>query len=225
MKFPVKKLKLLYHVGNMAAQPAPHARSSHEGPCLSVSEVPGAWRSIARLGEAPLWILHKPNGAFLDMLQVSTEAKDAIVQWGYANGYAVEGTGWISEFHLDDEDDPQDVRYCANATFEESVSQCGEVGEPEDDCEVRARYSKQMPFATDKLGEYAEQKLDLLMVFDMLALAYAEQVLDLDGLFWDERLDILSYSAPRGGILRSKLGSWSIKKAPHGANEPGEGEY
>jgi hypothetical protein len=225
MIFPVIKMKLLYHVGDMASQPAPHSRESHEGPCLSVSEVPGAWRSIARLGDAPLWTLRKPTGAFLNMLRLPAEAKDAIVQWGYANGYAVEGIGWVSEFHPDDEDEGADARYCVQPSLEESVRQCGEVGEQDDDCEVRARYSKPMPFATDKLVAYAEQQVDLLMVFDMLALAYAEQVLDLDGLFWDENLNILRYSAPRGGLLRSKLGSWTIKKARKGASEPGEGEY
>lgn len=225
MKFPIAKMKKLYHVGDLDVQPAPHSRSSHEGPCVSVSEVPGAWREIARLGEAPLWVLRKANGAFLDMLRLSAEAQDVIVQWGYANGYAIEGAGWVSELHPDDEDEDDEVRYCYHPTLEEALRQMGEVGDQEDDCEVRARYTKQMPFATDKLVAYAEQQVDLLMVFDMLALAYAEQVLDLDGLFWHENLDILGYSAPRGGILRSKLGSWTIKKAPPGASEPGEGEY
>jgi hypothetical protein len=81
-----------------------------------------------------------------------------------------------------------------------------------------------MPFPTEKLTAYAEQKLELCMVFDMLALAYAEQVLDLDGLYWAENLDVDAYSAPRAGLVRSKMSSWTFTPAPAG-HDTKEEEY
>lgn len=220
MTIPIKKFKRLYHVGMFAEQPAPHSRDSHEGPCLSVSRVPEAWRSIARLGRDPLWMLDKPDGKFLHMHKLSKKLRAEIVQWGYANGYATEGLGWITERDEGSEEggDEDDVRFFTDESEALAIRHCGTTEE------VRARYTRVMPFATEKLTAYAEQKLDLDMVFDMLALVYAEQVLDLDGLFWNERLDIYSYSAPRAGIVRSKLSSWAIKLAPKG-HDTKEEEY
>jgi hypothetical protein len=102
------------------------------------------------------------------------------------------------------------VQYVTDETHELAVRHCGE------DDEVAKRYTRLMPFPTNKLTAYAEQKLDLGLVFDMLALAYAEQVLDLDGLYWNERLDVYAYSAPRAGLLRSKMSSWTFTPAPTG---------
>lgn len=214
MPAPIKKFKRLYHVGMLAEQPAPHSRDSHEGPCLSVSRVPEAWRTIARLGADPLWMLDKPDGKFLHMHKLSKKLKAEIIQWGYATGYATEGLGWITELNEGSEDnedvDDEDISFSTAESEAEAIRTCGTADE------VHARYTRAMPFPTEKLTAYAEQKLDLCMVFDMLALAYAEQVLDLDGLFWNERLDIYSYSAPRAGILRSKLNTWTIKPTPKG---------
>lgn len=217
MKASIKKFKRIYHVGALSTQPAPRSRSSHEGPCLSVSKVPEAWRRIARLGNDPLWLLDKPDGQFLHIHKLTKAQKSEIIAWGYANGYATEGLGWVTELSSMDDNGDSETQFALDATEEDAIRMHGNVGEGEEgDDEVLKRYTRAMPFATEKLKEYAEQDVSLLMVFDMLALAYAEQVLDIDGLFWNERLDVYGYSAPRAGILRSKLSSWTINLAPAG---------
>ena len=52
--------------------------------------------------------------------------------------------------------------------------------------------------------------MELLDVSDIITEIYAEQVLDYDGIYWDEILDVASYSAPRGVIFNSKLPSFDV---------------
>lgn len=213
MNAPIKKFNRVYHVGMLAAQPAPRSRDSQEGPCLSISRVPNAWRAIAQLGAAPIWTLEKKDGKFLDMHKVSEALKAEITQWGYDKGYAVEGQAVVTEVDDQDEDGEDEVRIYLDATPAEAVRQHGE------DDEVRARFTIPHPRPTDKLVEYAEQKVDLGLVFDMLALVYSEKVLDIDGLFWNENLDVYAYSAPRAGLLRSKLSTWTFTQGHIGHNK------
>jgi len=212
VQFPIKKFSRIYHVGDMAVQPPPNSRSSHEGPCLSVSRTPNAWRHIAKLGMAPIWILSKPKGRFLDVCRISKEAWQIINAWAYQEGYAVECLAVMTECADMTENGDDIVKTYTHATREESVRELGE----DDEEDIIRRYTEVTPAPTDKLVEYAEQHVNLGFAPDMLALAYAEHVLGLDGLYWHSELDMYCYAAPRAGIIRSKLSSWAITQAPAG---------
>lgn len=214
MKIPIHKFKMLYHVGELDAQPLVNSRSSYEGPCLSVSEVPNAWRAIARLGDAPLWKLTKNENQFLNMHRMSKALKEAVLQWGTETGLTENREGWVTELSSSDEDGMPYTRLSLSATYEMAVRDFGADG----DDDVSARYTLMMPFATEKLSIYARQKVDLMLATDMLTLAYAEQVLGLDGVFWDEELDVLAYSAPRAGIFPRKLSSWTVTQSATSEN-------
>jgi hypothetical protein len=215
MQIPIKKFKKLYHVGHLEGQPGLHVRSSYEGPCLSVSEVPNAWRSIAQLGGAPLWELRKAENQFLAVHRMSKVLQNAVVQWGLGGGYVENHEGWITEL---DTDDGEAGRHALSETREIAEQDWGP------DEEVAGRYARIVPFATPKLEIFARQTVDLLLVPDMLTLAYAELVLGLDGVFWNEELDVFGLSAPRAGIFAGKLSSWSVVRLASEDN-PNEREY
>ena len=48
--------------------------------------------------------------------------------------------------------------------------------------------------------------------FDLLTTFYVEQVLNWDGIYWDDRYDPYDYSAPRAVIFNSKLNSFQIEE-------------
>jgi hypothetical protein len=215
MHVPTKTFKTLFHIGDLTAQPAVGSRSSLEGPCLSVSQVPNAWRTIAQLGAAPLWELSKEGNTFLNVLRMSKPLKKAVVQWGCKKGFVQERLGWITEFY----DEEGEIRISHSESQEKAVADWGE-GEDE----IAKRYSQLMAFATEKLEAYVRQKVELSLVTDMLTIAYAEQVLNLDGLYWGEILDVCALSAPRAGIFPSRLSEWSITRSKSDVN-PNEEEY
>ena len=61
----------------------------------------------------------------------------------------------------------------------------------------------------------------LALGMDYAATAYAEDVLDLDGVWWNDELDVSAYSAPRGVIFASKMGAWTATRIPEGSEGKG----
>lgn len=49
------------------------------------------------------------------------------------------------------------------------------------------------------------------MLKSKIFLLYLEEYTDYDGVYWDEELDVLTLTAPRGVIFNSKLSSIDIK--------------
>ena len=57
-----------------------------------------------------------------------------------------------------------------------------------------------------------QKSIDIDSTFDILLTVYLENNTEYDGIWWEEELDVLKYSAPRGVIFNSKLKTWDIKK-------------
>src|SRR5690606_31338185 len=78
---------------------------------------------------------------------------------------------------------------------------------------------------TGMLQSYANWAAPVSPVFveEFALMAHADQVLGLDGVWWDDALDIGALSAPRGGLFRPA--EWRIEEAPSvvppGSTEPG----
>ena len=67
--------------------------------------------------------------------------------------------------------------------------------------------------ATNKLKQMSLQKsIGIDNTFDILLTVYLDNNTEYDGIWWEEELDVLKYSAPRGVIFNSKLKTWDIKK-------------
>lgn len=171
---------------------------SYEGRGVSVSECPEAWRKIAQLGDAPVWKLTKPENKFLDWLGLTAQEKENAFAWAGNAGLLTRATIWeVSWF-----DDELDERVSFSMLTE------SEADAEMDEDRVKSSYEGWAPtLALATFTGYSLGALPLGYVRDSVAVAYATH-LGLDGVFWNERLKVSTFSAPRAVIVLEQLESW-----------------
>lgn len=204
VKLRTKTFARLDHVGTLNA--ADKRRDSYEGSGLSVSRHPEEWREIARgIVSGDTWsgtrIDRKP-GRFVDVHALSHKQKAAIAEWGVTEGLATKCE--LHGFSYEDDE------------LEETVS-CVFLTEEERDREVdgndeAALFTQSGLQATDALRAISAGECPPGTVEDMVLLAYVERETDLDGCWWDDHLDVLCLSAPRGVIVPSRVALWTFEK-------------
>ena len=205
----------LYHVGTMDINKK--SRHSYEGNGLSVSMCPSAWESIARIGSYEVWKLEKDNIKLLDYYSIPKDAYDSITNWGVENGYLEEVYGRYTYCYYDEELG-RDINVLCN-DFNEAITElCLEDYYStyedylnSDDGDEECIYPIKSYKATDKLqsislidveeGKSAEEQNFLL---------YIENHTNYDGVYWDEELDILALTAPRGVIFNKNINSFNV---------------
>jgi hypothetical protein len=196
MDFPIKQFSNLFHIGTLDS--SQKKSESFEGAGLSVTTVPDAWRRITPL---PGWkySLAKAEAKFLDMHKMKKAHKDEIKSWGVNNGYiAYEDVYRVSWY-----DDEMEMTLCSDYRSREKADE-------EADGEKPVRKRKDI-VSTEKMNQrvmYREATASLAL--DLLATIYSEDVLGFDGVWWQDKLDVSRYSAPRGTIFADKLASWRI---------------
>jgi len=198
---PTLAFPTLYHVGSL--DPKHKRRDSYEGAGLSVSIHPAEWRQIARgLVAGQTWALTKAKNKFIAATRLSKTQKAMIAQWAVTNGWAESSTIYRLSW-FDDEMD--DTMYSDFTTREEAER---EAYDPED-ADI-----KEIPgtlIATDALRHRTNNDAAPVTVPDLILTVYAEE-LGYDGVWWDDRLDVRNYSAPRGVIVPSKIKTWTVLK-------------
>jgi hypothetical protein len=196
VSFPV-----VAHIGSMDR--SLKEKGSYEGSSLSVSINPGAWSAIARLG-ADGFVLSRVDGepvTFVDARKLSRDERAGIVAWGKEQGLLVDREIYIaSYFDLDDEE----TRKIECATREEAVAEVEDlprrrVSGPK----IVIGASEKLMALSDQAGEGHEISSDF--AFDLVLLSYVESKLSVDGVWWDEALDVHTLSAPRGAIFQCRL--------------------
>lgn len=197
MKF-IKKT-IVYHIGELdASKKAPHSHESNLG--ISVSEVPHSWQRIARVS-GDLYRFTNPDGKFLDRHKLTKKDKEVIFSW--ADYYGLIETTEIFGFSYYD-DEWEDEMYQEFETREEAEEEA-----EMHDAEVT---SKQSYKATSHLNDIIGWKVEPIMVEDYLVILYAYEVLDVDGVWFNDELDSSRLSAPRGTIFDGMLKDWKIEK-------------
>lgn len=192
---PTVAFKEVYHVGDMNA--ASKKGESHEGAGLSFSFHPEEWSKIARLG-GELWVLTKPTGGtFIDFHSMSKEQRNELVEWGVQVGYVEPIITYIVTF----EDEDGEEMMMQFATREEAEHEAEAM---EEEVEGNLDGLKPTPAMVNRIGFVS----GLLMVQDHLATLYAEDN-QMDGVWWNDELDVLRYSAPRGVIVPSMVNTWN----------------
>jgi hypothetical protein len=191
---PYLSFDSLFHVGTM--DPGQKRRGSLEGAGLSVSEHPDEWRQIGKgLVSGNTWELTKPGNKFLDAHALSEDQREEIVDWGLSKGYIEEAkvfrvTGYDDEY--------------SSETYSDYYSRKEAEDEAFDDEEVTEIDSFK---ATPSLVQASQEGSD--DYFNLLLPIFVETLPGFDGVWWDDLLDPYKYSAPRGVILVSRLGSWN----------------
>jgi hypothetical protein len=80
------------------------------------------------------------------------------------------------------------------------------------DYEVEPQEVQGALHGTTKLSQRTMHTAEPVMVPDLIATVYVEDATDLDGVWWQDRLDVAAYSAPRGVIVPKMLSLWTFHK-------------
>lgn len=206
MTLPITTFPTLWHVGTLDR--ADKRRGSYEGACLSVSRHPAAWREISDgFVSGPCWKADGSRVRLLDALALDQATRESILAWGVSKGLAERTTLWrLTSF--DDELDEE-----VSSTFEDKDDAVCELDLDEEDPD----YDDRVAEAVKEIREHRSTPalLEAVMddrtltgdrtVLDALLPLWVEQETDLHGVWWSERHDPLAYSAPRGGIVPSRV--------------------
>lgn len=200
-RWPLRTIKRAYHVGTLNR--SDKRRGSQEGAGLSISQHPDAWRQIARGHvHGDDWIVRSAvGGKFLDIHKLS-DAQHAIIRaWAIENGLATPARLFEVSYYDDElEDDLKFTVTSRDAAEAEAEEVDGAITEIDG------------LLATAALKTCSHGPCEPAMVQDMIATAFADQALDLDGCWWSDTLDPIRLSAPRGVIFERRLGAWDLQK-------------
>ena len=129
---------------------------------------------------------------------LTAEEKSEIQRWAVSNGYVEEATLYKSitwnEFG--------EKFFSLYESYEEALTEA-------DNEEERVQPVDGL-LPTQKMKDTSMVHIELLQARDFITALYTEQVLNYDGIYWDELLDEGVYSAPRGVIFNSKLPSFTV---------------
>ena len=199
-KIRISKIGDIYHVGTMDI--TKKSNFSLEGNGLSISTWPDEWRKITGgTINGACFKLEKYEAIFLDFHELNDKDKLIITNLAIEQGYIQEST--LYKYHFQDECD-EDV-YFVFETHAEALLEACDLDEPDEAIEP---YVGIKP--TEKLIKDTLVKIDLANCFDLITAIYAEKVLKLDGIWWNDVLDVYSYSAPRGVIFNSRLREFNV---------------
>ena len=213
MKPPILVLDKVWHVGDMT--PTSKRDGSYEGSGLSISLTPYAWRLIARgLVVGDTWKLTRHGARFLDVVNLNEGHKADITKWGEAEGLIILSPIWTWTY-WDDETEceiQQNILSLDEARFEADDND-GDI--------VQTSSFISLP-KLDALACQHRPTLGIRCVIDLIAPLYAEKMLGFEGTWWEERLDPLSLSAPRGVIPKSQVALWTASRSKY---DPDENHY
>lgn len=190
---------LVYHVGLINTEKK--NKGSYEGSGLSVSTVPKAWREIVRLGDSPTRVLYNPTGKFLDFYSLTALEKKEIMQWGY-NKKLIEPTTIYYIRYYDDEDETEYEMVFTDKEDGEENAEAYEVP-------LLERTGIMGTLSLSKVSDSNTISKDN-HALEQLIIYYFETHAEYDGVWWNEKLDVSSLSAPRAVIFNNKLASWRI---------------
>lgn len=213
--FNSKEIETLYHVGTMDI--ANKSRYSLEGNGLSVSICPKEWIKIARMSSYAIWSLYKKDIKILDYYSLTENDFQIATNWGVEQGYLKECIAYKSIKFDDEMDCDLEMMHdtfeeaCEEACFDEEYLSYEEYQDFKE-----YEYSKVEKIVgyepTIKLKKISMVDVDISNSQEINLLIFLEKNTDLDGVYWDEVLDVTKYSAPRGVIFNSKVNTFSRKE-------------
>lgn len=190
----------LVHVGTLREKDKGIRGPSLEGDGLSVSTCPQAWVQIAKLGGLPWFELRRPDNAFLDAHRLVPWSAQDIVRWGLDNAFVGQVTLWRAT-RWDDE--------LESEVFSLHTNRDEALAESHDGADVRS-----VPglAARPALAARMNQRVEPLQVEPLLQVVFAQDILEVDGVFWDDELDVSRWSAPRAVLFRHRLPQWEVRQ-------------
>lgn len=198
--WPVCTIRNLYHIGTL--NPKDKQKGSHEGSGLSVTTHPHEWKRIYNRISGQLYACHKPNHRFLNAHALTSEHINTINAWGVKNGW-IEPTDYYKAYTYDSELD--DVYYSIHSTYAEAEY---EIVEPDED--NRVEHEENGFIMTERMQDACMSYDRMHEPTQLLFTLFAEHELNIDGVWWEDILDVYAYSAPRGVISTKRLPEWTF---------------
>jgi hypothetical protein len=205
LHIPTRSFSELYHVGTLNI--CDKRKDSHEGTGLSVSLHPDEWRRIGKgMVGGDTFILSKPKSRFLDAHAFrDIGGIETVKQWALVNGLVSAVQGWSMTWE-EWEDEVQTY-----TMFFESKEQAEREAE---DCDGIVKEIELLSSTPEMKARLERDDVGHALVEDLLLTLWVEDNTDLDGVWWEDHLNIHAFSAPRGVIIAKKLGGWDITPQP-----------
>lgn len=187
----------IFHVGTMDL--SQKSKFSYEGNGLSISNCPDVWCRITEgHTHGDYFQLVKSDMKLLDYYGLTEAEKQEIQEWATEERYVVPGKLYKSIFYGEEGEEYFSLYDSFDAALEEA--------DYEEECVKEV--AGLLP--TEKLLGQSLVEVELLDIPDIITELYAEQVLEYDGVYWDEVLDEMSYSAPRGVIFNDRIHDFQV---------------
>ena len=207
---PTRSFRMLFHVGTMNA--ANKRRGSYEGAGLSVSLHPREWMLIARIA-GPVWQCMRAGNRFLNFYQLAKSQKMLIGDWAVQQGLAKRITVWRVSFW---DEEAEEARYFEFTDPNEAQEELNDLKHGQDDETASIKEIPGSLMGTPAMHHRMMQdRPEPADAVEHAAIAYAEDVLKIDGVWFNERLDPGSLSAPRGVIVPSMIAHWTFTQLEH----------
>lgn len=191
---PTTSFNKLYHTGTMDINNK--KQYNLEGiNGLSVSNLDNIWNKICDYTHGNDYTLINGNNKFLDFHELNSDTYQMILDWGVENEY-LEKCEIFRHTYFDDELDSE-VFIDFNSK-DKALLECDEF-----DLTSYHGHRSTQKFINFN-GVSNKDNIELISVI------YVENETNLDGVFWNDKLDIDKYSAPRAIILQNKLKNWNI---------------
>lgn len=187
---------LVAHIGEMDR--SKKTRGSYHGAGLAVSRHPEAWDRIAKIGTVG-FILRPAFGPFrfLDRRSMSDDERIQVTEWALADDYLMEAVRFRVSY-TDTETDER--RYILYTSKEDAEAELEEAEEGALDIVETLEATTRLIASTDQIARQ-QGRMTGNLAFDLALTCYAEQLLDVDGVWWTDRLRPQEYSAPYGTLL------------------------
>ena len=208
-QLPIRRVPVVWHIGTEPGKPPRVVRfqDSMEGHALSVTTEPAAWQKIAKLGGSPWWQMRGP-GRFLDVHRLDGRGVDKLV--ATRPDLAQRTTKWQAPIYDGETDEwglfEVDTEEEAWAEVDDpaALPVSGDVGRVQS-----FRTWEATPKLNARRAEHGLNPADISNeVTTSVLIEIVKGMPDVDGLWWEDRLDPYALSAPRGALLPARLGRW-----------------
>ena len=199
----------IYHVGTMDINLK--SSQSHEWNGLSISNCPQAWKEISGCyGTTWKLVPNEIEASFLSFYDLDENDISMIKNWSLESGYFASSIEYRVYWY--DEEYEEEHWF----VFEESEKQ---EALDEYECRIAEEYEgvrfeeySDGLTPTEQLMNMSLTDVPVALYTDIAVMLYAEEVLECDGVWWEERFDPLGLSAPRGVIFNSHLSRFKPQK-------------
>lgn len=192
---PLASKTEVFHVGTLdLSERSEHTYEGHMG--LSVSECPDEWQRIARLSGS-VYQMTNDKGTFADFHNVDDVLWSKIFDWGITEGYITPHTYYAFDY---EDCEWEMILRSTHETQEEALVEA----DGEHDVFPLPGYMGTDKFAS-LVGE--RQRNDAKLLLTILAVEADE----IDGVLWEDTLDVSRLSAPRAIILNNRINRWNIQ--------------